>query len=255
MRSYWAFVKKEWLESLRTFRLMILLIVFLLFGVISPVTAKFTPQLLRAVGIDPAAFGMATVTVLDSWVQFFKNVGQMGLLVTVIVFCGMVANEFSKGTLELVLTKGLRRSTVLLSKFTTATLLWTVSYLLCLFTCLGYTAFLFETEGVQHMFVSFFSMWLYGVWLITLLILGGVLFKSVLGSLLVCGGAAMALSLLQFLFPNANRYNPASLASENVKLLAGQTTPSDLLPAMLIGIGLIIGCMTASILVFNKKQI
>jgi ABC-2 type transport system permease protein len=47
MKSFIAFSKKELIESVRTYKLMIVLSVFLLFGMLNPITAKITPELLK----------------------------------------------------------------------------------------------------------------------------------------------------------------------------------------------------------------
>lgn len=71
----------------------------------SPLAAKLLPQILASEGIsitlpDPSA--------IDSWSQFFKNISQMGLIVTVILFSGVLGTELSKGTLINMLTKDCR---------------------------------------------------------------------------------------------------------------------------------------------------
>lgn len=254
MRAFLAFTKKEFSENLRTYKLMIMIVVFLIFGVMSPLFALFTPEILKAAGIDPSAMGMAKPTMMDAWAQFFKNIGQMGLLVLVIVFCGIMANEFSKGTLINILTKGLKRSTVILSKFTMATIIWTFSYLLCLAVSYAYTAYYFTIDGMNHVFLAFFSMWLFGVLLIALVVLGGVLFKNIYGSLLLTGGVVMTLTIINIV-PKFQKYNPAALAGDNMRLLMAQKASSDIMPAVIICIILIIALMVASVLTFNKKQI
>ena len=47
MRAYLAFTKKEFTESFRTYKLVIMLAVFLLFGIMNPLFAKLTPALLE----------------------------------------------------------------------------------------------------------------------------------------------------------------------------------------------------------------
>lgn len=46
MKCYWAFMKKEWMEQVRTYRGPMLLGIFLVFGVMNPMIAKLTPKLL-----------------------------------------------------------------------------------------------------------------------------------------------------------------------------------------------------------------
>lgn len=254
MKVLLAFTGKEFTEYIRTYKLIILLIVFMIFGFLSPITAKYLPQILTMAGLDPAAMGLGDPTAADSFAQFFKNIGQMGLLVVVIIFSGIMANEFSKGTLVNMLTKGLKRPIVILSKWISSVVCWTLAYLLCLGITYGYTSFYFEIKGYHHLFASFFALWLYGVLLLVLVILGGIIFKNVYGSLLLTGGVAVVLTLINLL-PSAQKYNPASLATDNLALITAQKGLDDLLPAFIVCGATILALSIASVLIFNKKQI
>jgi ABC-2 type transport system permease protein len=254
MKAFAAFTGKEFTEYIRTYKLFILLVVFMIFGFLSPITAKYLPQIFEMAGLDPDAMGMGDPTAVDSFAQFFKNVGQMGLLVVVIVYSGIMANEFTKGTLINMLTKGLKRSTVILSKSVSAITCWTLAYLVCLGISYGYTALYFDVDGYRHEFAAFFGLWLYGVLLLVLVIFGGTLFKNVVGSLLVTGGVAVVLTLLN-LVPSFQKYNPASLATDGLALITAQKDLGDLLPAFILCGVAIVGLTIASVLIFNKKQI
>lgn len=52
MRGYLAFVKKELLEQVRTYKLLILLLVFFIFGMLSPLMAKLMPEILSQMPMD-----------------------------------------------------------------------------------------------------------------------------------------------------------------------------------------------------------
>ena len=123
MRAYIAFTKKELLESLRTYKLLIMFMVFIFFGMLAPLTAKLTPKLLESIMTEGMQIIVGEPTAFDSWAQFFKTVSQMGFIVVTILFSGMMANEFNGGTFINILTKGLSRSTVILSKFTVASII------------------------------------------------------------------------------------------------------------------------------------
>ncbi len=254
MRAYFAFTKKEFIENLRTYKLMIMITVFLIFGVMSPLFAKFMPEILKAAGLDASALGMSTPSAMDSFAQFFKNIGQMGLLVLVIVFSGIMANELSKGSLINILTKGMKRSTVILSKFTMATVIWTISYLLSLMVTYAYTAYYFTIENTSNVFLAFSSMWLFGVLLIAIVILGGVLFKNVYGSLLLTGGIVVVMMIVNIV-PILQKYNPITLVSDNLQLIAAQKTALDFIPAVIICAVLISISVVTSVMIFNKKQL
>jgi hypothetical protein len=86
------------------------------------------------------------------------------------------------------------------------------------------------------------------------LIILGTLFKNVYGSLLLTGGVAVALTLLN-LVPSFHKFNPASLASDSLALITAQKGLDDLLPAFILCGAAILILTAASILIFNKKQI
>ena len=99
MKSYIAFLKKEGIEVVRTHKLMLIVIVFVLIGMLNPITAKFTPQIIKEFMPEGMVIAINEPTAVDSWMQFFSNVPQMGLIVLVILFSGIMSNEFAKGTL------------------------------------------------------------------------------------------------------------------------------------------------------------
>ena len=115
MRSLIVFMKKEIMEQIRSGRLMILGILFVLFGIMNPAIAKLTPWLLETMADSLAESGMiitdVKVSALDSWVQFFKNM-PMGLIAFVLLESSIFTKEYTSGTLVLSLTKGDRKSVV-----------------------------------------------------------------------------------------------------------------------------------------------
>ncbi|MEN6313328.1 MAG: ABC transporter permease subunit [Clostridiaceae bacterium] len=254
MRAYVAFTKKEFMESIRTYKLLIMLLVFLLFGMLSPLAAKLTPKLLETLMTDGIQIIIPEPAAIDSWAQFFKNVSQMGVIVLAILFSGMMANEFNHGTLINILTKGLRRSTVILSKFTMASVIWSISYFLCFGVCYAYTAYFWGGNGIANLLFSVICLWQFGILLLAVMILGGVLFKNSYGCLLFAGGFTAVLFLVNIV-PKFQKYNPVALASSNMPLLTGDTLPKDLAAPLIISIVIVILFIVTAIRVFNKKQI
>lgn len=252
MRAFIAFTKKEFVESIRTYKLLIIFSVFLLFGMLNPITAKITPELLSAFMPEGVTITLPEPSSIDSWTQFYKNMS-MQIIVFIIVFCGIIVNELSKGTLVNMITKGLSRKTVILSKFTAVFIVWTLSYILCFTVTLGYTTYLLQGE-LQNIIFSASCMWLYGVLLITVMLLGGVLFSNIYGSLLVTGGFSVLLMLLNII-PKVQKYSPYRLTSDNLGLLTNNVSPSDFYIPILISL-LIIGLMiTLTLIIFDKKKL
>ena len=78
MKSLLAFMKKEYLEAARTGKIMILMLLFVLFGIMSPAIAKLTPWMMETLSDSMAESGLIITNVqvdaLTSWTQFFKNI-------------------------------------------------------------------------------------------------------------------------------------------------------------------------------------
>lgn len=254
MKAYLTFTKKEFLGNLRTYKLLIMLLVFLLFGMLGPITAKLTPKLLETLITDGITITLPEPSAFDSWAQFFKNVSQVGLFVVVILFSGMMANEYSHGTLINVLTKGLKRSTVILSKFTAASIIWTGSYVVCFLMSYFYTEYFWPDDKILNLSYSVFYLWVFGILLLAVITLGGVMFRNSYGCLLFTGGFIVLLYLINIV-PKIQKYNPVALVSSNMALLKGQSLPLDLLPALVVSIVVIIFFIASAIGLFNKRQI
>ncbi|MDP4177638.1 MAG: ABC transporter permease [Bacillota bacterium] len=255
MKAYTAFVKKEFCEITRTYKLLILMLIFLIFGMMSPVTAKIMPKMINSFMTDGMKIIMPEPTVLDSWAQFFKNVSQMGFVILIIVFSGIMANEFSKGTLIIVLTKGLWRRTVIFSKFTAACIVWTGAYILSFAVSYAYTLYFWkDSTNNYNLIFSVFCLWLFGILLISTIIFGGVLFNSNYGCLLfVC--ITIGIQFLLNIIPKVQKYNPISLASNNMSLLKGQLKISDFTVPIIIAVALIIIFLISACAVFDKKKL
>lgn len=256
MKQFIAFTKKEFMESIRTGKFVLLLIIFSLFGIMSPVIAKVTPALYDLLADSMQEQGIVItsveITAMTSWEQFFKNI-TMFLIILVVMFSGMLVNEFQKGTLINMLTKGLSRNTVLASKAITAFTLWTVSYWLSFGITYGYNAYFWDNSIAAHLFLGGFCIYLLGIWLISLILLFSVLLSNNLGVLLgtlVVVGCSYLLSMV----PTIEKYLPTKLLSSG-SLLKEALLPGDLVPSIAICCGLIVVNYVISCICFTKKRV
>lgn len=211
-------LKKETVEFIRNYKLLIIFVVFLLFAIISPLTAKFMPEIMTLVLPKEIAESFPNPTAIDSWAQFFKNFSQMGLFILTILFANSLIHERAEGTLTLLLTKGLRRRTVYLAKLLFAIIIWTICYWLSFFVTYFYTWYYWQDETVEHLFIAIIHLWLFGIFLLSVIFLGNVLFNSIFGNLLFVGTMIVGLFILS-IFPKADPYNVLILAKDNLNIL------------------------------------
>ena len=254
MKHYIAFIKKELIESVRTYKILIMLLVFFAFGIMNPLTAKMTPDLLKAAMPDGMTITMADPTGFDSWTQFFKNISQMGLIVMVCVFSGVLGTELSKGTLINMLTKGLSRSAVILSKYTSMALIWTMSIVLSFFVTWGYTVYLFPDDKPVNLLFSVFCLWVFGMFLLALLLFAATLAKNNYGCLLITG-TGLVVCMLCNIIPSAHKYNPLSLATKNMDLITDTIEASSVYSCVWAAVVLSLAFVILSVKIFRKRQL
>lgn len=252
MRGYLAFVKKEWTENLKNFRFPILFAVFLIFGMLSAFLAKFTPELLSTLAPD---MEMAAQPVpLDAWKQFYKNISGVGFSAFIILFGSCLSQEYAKGTLVLMVTKGLSRSAVILAKYTVAALLMAICYWAGYAAACGCTALLWPNSALPNAALAAASLWLVGFLYLSILMVGCVLFKQTFTAILFTGGVVALISLLGVAEPLV-KYNPFILTFKNVDLLSGSALPADFVLPALISAALSVFGLLLALRLFDRKQL
>src|SRR4030042_2745633 len=107
MRLFVAF-RKEWMELIRSYRLLIVAVVLVFFGLTSPLLAKFTPEIISFIpgGTDISKL-IPPPTVWDAVTQYVKNMTQFGIILALLLTMGAVAQEKDKGTAAMMLVKPL----------------------------------------------------------------------------------------------------------------------------------------------------
>ena len=254
MKNYTTFMKKEFFEGIKNYKLLVLAAVFMLLGIMNPLFAKFTPEILALAIPEGMSIELPIPSAFDSWMQFFGNMTQIGMLIIVIVFGGIVNSEISRGTLINLLTKGLSRTAVILAKYTYIATMWTLCTVICFLLTWGYTAYFFPGEGVPNLFISVLMLWLFGVFLMALVLFASTITRKSFAGLLFTGGIMVVGGILN-IFNSIRNYNPMSLAADNIAVIQGLKEVSALYPAGIICIMLTALLIAVSVMLFRKKQI
>ena len=256
MRSLLAFTKKEITEQARTGKILFLSILFVLFGIMNPAVAKLTPWLMEQMADSLADIGMniteVTVTAMDSWVQFFKNI-PMALIAFVLLESSIFTKEYRSGTLILSLTKGLTRWKVVVSKTVVLTVLWTAGYWLCYVITHAYNAYYWDNSIAQSLTFSAMVWWIFGLWVIALMVLFSTLSTANTGVLVGTGGVVLVSSLVGMI-PKITKYLPTMLTDGN-SLIYGTKNPVDYTTALVVACVIAAASFAVSLTLFNKKQL
>lgn len=256
MKTLLAFMKKEWMEQMRLSRVMVLGILFVLFGIMNPAMAKLTPWLfeLMAESLENAGImlGEIHVTAMDSWVQFYKNI-PMALIVFVVMESSCFTKEYQTGTLILALTKGLERYKVVIAKSTVLITLWSAGFWMCYGITYLYNSYFWSNSIASNLLFSAFCWWLFGVWVVFVMVLFSALSNSNTGVMLGTGAVVVAAYLIELL-PKYKEYSPSMLMDGN-SLIYGMEQTEAYGSAILITVILCVVCSIISIPVMNKKRI
>lgn len=256
MKQLIAFSKKEFLETWRTGKFLILVIVFALFGIMNPAIAKLTPWMMEQFSESLEQSGLilteVTVDAMTSWTQFYKNI-PISLIIFLLMFSGILTTELQKGTLINMLTKGLSRKIVVIAKTILMMTMWTVSYWMCFLITYSYNAYFWENEIAKHLYFSAFCIYLFGVWLVILLILLSTIATTTSFVTVGMGGIFFVVYLLGIL-PKVKSYLPTKLLDVS-ELLLGMGEIEDYFLSIGITIGISIIQLIVAIILLTKKKI
>ncbi len=144
-------LRKELFQAWRTRRVFVICVVFAAFGMLSPLLAYFTPELLKSIpGAEAFAALIPPANAGDAMQQYHKNLTQFGFILAVVLGMGAVAGEKERGAAALVLSKPLTRWAFLLSKLTAQVILYLLGFSLAWGLGWAYTAYLFGPLDVGY---------------------------------------------------------------------------------------------------------
>jgi len=256
MKSFFAFLKKEGLESVRSGKIAILIILFVLFGIMNPAIAKLTPWMAEMMTDSLREIGMVITEVkvdaLTSWTQFFKNI-PIALIIFVLLYHGIFINEYQTGTLILVLTKGLPRYQVVLAKSVLMLALWTLCYWLCFGITYVYNDYFWDNGIAGNLSAAGAYWWLFGIWVVCLMVFFSTVSGNAAGVLLGTGFSVLV-SYLIGIFPKTGKFVPTALMNSS-SLLAGAEPADGYMKSVIVTLLLSIACIAVSVPVMDKRRV
>ncbi len=256
MKSFLAFLKKERMEWLRTGRVLILLLVFILFGIMNPAIAKITPWMMEMMADSLEGTGLVvtevTVDALTSWTQFYKNI-PMALIMFILLCSGSYTTEYQNGTLIPVLTKGLSRWKFVMAKSIMIFTSWTACYWMCFGITYAYNAFYWDNSIAMYTSFAAMCYWIFGLCVLSFMVLFSTLFSSNTTVLLGTGGIVLAVYLIGLL-PKLESFTPMKL-TESMSLLTGLSTPGEYITPLALSAGMVGICIAAAVIIFKTKKI
>lgn len=257
MTGFRILLGKELREQVRTRRLLVVGALFLVIGMLSPLTARYLPEILEATLGDELTVPLPVPTAAMALDQLLGNIGQLGALASIALAMGLVAGELDRGTAAFVLTQPASRSAFLLAKLTALALVLGVATLVAVLVGWAYTAILFETLPLGGWLVLAVLAWL------SLMAWAGITFlaSAVTGSSTAAAGigfvALIGLSLAAIV-PVVDRLLPTGLVVPALQIASAQGDAVDggRLASALVGtLTIIAGSAAAAVGVFRRREL
>ena len=250
--SIFVAFRKEWLELIRSHRLLIVVIVLAFFGLTSPLAAKFIPEIIALTLGEEAAKIIPTPTVLDAIAQYTKNMGQFGVILALLLTMGAIAQEKDKGTAAMMLVKPLPRGAFLGAKFLGSAVMFAISLAIAGIGCYYYTMLLFEAMDIFHWLVLNLLLFVYVLVPVAITLLCSTMTKSQVASAGIALGI-IALGGLLGTITKLGKYLPGELITWGTRLMRGDSATSW--TAFGISIGLIVVPLLAAWLIFKRQEL
>jgi ABC-2 type transport system permease protein len=246
--------RKEMQEQWRTYRFLIVVAVFVAFGLASPLLAKFTPEMLKAIPGVPAGLlaAIPAPTISDAVNQYIKNMSQFGILLALLVTMGVVVQEKERGTAAFFLTRPVSRETFLLAKFAALAVAFIASLALAAIGCWYYTLVLFAPLAWGPFLALNGLMLLVFLVYMALALLASTIART---NGVAVGLAFVALILLVGIgaLPSIGEFFPGRLFSWGATLMMGGKASAW--PAFGISLGIIVAALLAACLIFRRQEV
>jgi ABC-2 type transport system permease protein len=256
MMGFGTLLMKEMREQLRTGRLVAVSAVFILFGIIGPLTDRYMKELLDALGsqtggftivVPPPSLGGAATEILG-------NLSQFGIVCALLLAMGSVAWEKERGTAGMILTKPASRAAFLAAKLVAISATLAVAVALGCGLAYLYTFILYPQVFALGGYVAMsLLLWWMLVGFAAITLLGSTLTRSAVAAAGIGLVAMLVLGLMAAL-PLIGPYSPMSLGVVATDLVMGRD-PGFVAGPILFNILLVPAVFAATWLVFRRQEL
>lgn len=247
---------KELREQLRTNRFVAVVAVFVIFGIVSPLTDRYMKELLNALGTQAGGFSITVPgpTLEGSATQILKNLSQFGIICALLLAMGSVAWEKERGTAGMILTKPASRAAFLAAKLIAISI--TLGVAVALGSGFGYAYTLMLYPSVFPLggyLASSLLMWWMLVVFAAITLLGSTVTRSAIAA---AGIGLVALVVFGIIggLPTIGDYMPPSLANPALNLMLGKGV-GDLFGPVLFNVALVPVLFLATWLSFRRQEL
>ncbi|QUW20821.1 ABC transporter permease subunit [Sporosarcina sp. Marseille-Q4063] len=189
MTGFLTLLQKEWKEQTRNFKVLWIPLVFIIFGIIEPITNHYLPEIMKSVGNMPegSEFLWPEYSGEEIFMSLLGQYQFIGILVIVLAFMGAISGERKTGTATLLYVRPISFRAYFLSKWVVINGIVLASVWLGFFAAWYYISILFNSVNAGEVirFIAVYSLWI--IFVVTVVLAFSATFST---------GVAATLSLL-----------------------------------------------------------
>lgn len=201
----------EWLRLRRTWRGPVLLVLFLFFGLVSPLTARYLADILDRFGGGELQVTVPDPVPADGLTQYLGNIHQIGLLLVIVVAASGLAIDASPDVSAFFRTRVTSLSRLIITRMAVYACAATIAFIAGALASWYETAVLLGALPVAGMIAGVVLSLGYYSFIVAVVALSASVARSALAVSALAFGIAILEQLLWGLFPPIARWSPARL--------------------------------------------
>lgn len=249
--------RKEITEMIRNYKILWIPIVFILLGVMQPVSSYYMPQILDTFGGLPkgTVLEMPLPTGEEVLMQVLSNYGMLGVLIIVLSAMGIVSAERQSGVAGMIMMKPVPFSAYIVSKWAGLITITLLSLVIGYIASWYYTSLLIEPVAYERVFqsVAIYSIWL--VFVVTMTLFFSTLLKGNGSIAFVTIFVVFTISTITAILEKYMKWSPATMTEYTGQILLSGELDSSFLLAFITTIAIIFVILLLSIQIFKRKEL
>ncbi|SEO68636.1 ABC transporter permease [Paenibacillus sp. OV219] len=255
LRQWFVLYRKEQLELFRSYKLLWVPLVFILYGAMQPVMSYFLPDILAHAGNLPpgAVISIPKPSASEVMAQTLGQFNTIGVLILSLSVMGIISAERTSGLTSMILVKPVSYFSFVTAKWAAMTLLVITAFAGGFGAALYYTTVLFHSVDWQYSLYAYllFSLWLCLAGSLTLF------FSSWLRSGAAAAGCALGvaamLALTASAFPHELAFSPGMLPHLAYSQYDPAASEEPLAASVVTTLVLILALLTAASALLRKR--
>lgn len=233
-----SIARLEWLRLWRTYRLLVLVVVFAFFGLLGPLTAAYLPEIISLASQSEdlgAAIELPDAVPADGISQYIGNISQLGLIAVAAVAALALAVDSRPGLAAFYRSRQPAARSWILPRWAATSLAAAAAWTVGLLAAVYETVVLIGPLPVAGMIVGWAAWVLYLAFAVAVVAVSAGLVRSTVAVTVVAVGLLVVLALVG-LIPQVGEWLPSYLVGAPVAMAEESAEASDFARAAAVSI-------------------